>query len=283
MEKEDLIKKLEKISLPDIEVSFHKEGLREKLLETYSPTKRRGEIFIAFRRFAFASLGLIILGAISFYLVLPEYTLAKAGKIVLADPQVKSFITEGGVIKEIRVLEGKGYALIGPTRESEFLEIERDKLAGVLVEVDIKREKVARIEKIVPPLLNEIEKERIREISRENIEKAGTIPQEAKLSEIKSLPSELGLIQKGEIIEVAPKEKKASLIYELDKKKWEEKVDLLEEKVEVVDFLGGNGATSSEEEIYNGEVNQGPEGAKETKGCCPSSSDNAPSPNSATF
>jgi len=238
MKKEDLIKKLERASLPEIEITSHRERLKKDLLENYFPTKNKWETFLMFRKAAFASLAVIILLLASFYFIYPQYTLAKMEKIVLADPQIKEFLEKGSILKEMKVIGNKGYALISPAQEGELLEIKQEKLAGVLVEVNLKEKRVSRIERITPQIfLDEKEEEKAKEIAKENPEVKKSIPKEAEISEVRSIPSELELIQKGEEIEVSPKEKKATVIYKLNEKKWEGRINLKEEKVEEIEIL----------------------------------------------
>jgi len=238
MKKEDLIKKLERISLPKIELTSHKQRLKARLIDNYFQARRKQEAMLVFRKFAFTSLSLLILAFFSFYLVLPEYTLAKAGKIVLADPQVKDLIERGNVLKEIRVIDNKGYALISPAEEGGLIEVNQEKFAGVLVEVSIKAEKVSQIRRISSSVFfDEKEEERVREIAEESPEIEKNIPKEAEVLRIEGVPSELRLIQKGDAVEVLPKKQKARIIYELDEKKWQGQVDLLEENVENVEAL----------------------------------------------
>jgi len=50
MEEKDLIKKLEEISLPAIELPTHRARLKSVLIERYFQEKRRGEFFGFFRK-----------------------------------------------------------------------------------------------------------------------------------------------------------------------------------------------------------------------------------------
>jgi len=255
---EDLIEKLEKTSLPEIEISSHKRKLRQVLLNQYQKEKKNWLFFSIFQKFAFASLGLILIFFLFNNLIYPNYSLAKAKEIALKDPQIKEMIEKGGVIKDIEIIRNRAFVLIQPAKgeiaempqiaEKKALGIEeneekREETPVALAEINMKEEKVEKIEKIVPPVIpfTEGEKEKIQEITQNSPEIQEVIPEEAEVLEIISPPPQLELIRKGNSVEVLPKpeaEKKASIIYQSGKNQWEGKVNLSEGKVEEVKFLG---------------------------------------------
>lgn len=237
MEKQDLIKKIEEISLPEIEIASHKEKLKNELLENYFQKKKKWEFFVIFRKLAFATLNAAVFISVFSYIVLPQYSLAKTERIVFADPQIKKMMEGGNLSSKIEIVDNKSYVLISPTEEGELIKVGQEEFAGILVEVNLREKRIEKINKISPQsLLNEKEKEKAEEIIKANPEIKNNVPEEAEISEIKSIPSQLQIIKKGKEIEVSPKDKKATVIYRLDEKKWEGKVNLIEEKVEKIDF-----------------------------------------------
>jgi len=269
MKPEDLADKLEKISLPEIEIPSHKKELREILLNKYSRERKNWLFFSIFQKFAFASLGLILIFFLFNNLIYPNYSLAKAKEIALKDPEIKELIKKGGMIKDIKIVKNRAYVLIQSAKEEiaqapqisekkalgieKTEEVKREETSVALAEISIKERKVAKIEKITPPVipLTEEEKEKIQEISRNSPEIQKEIPKEAKIKEIIPPSSELKLIKKGGEIQVLPETKKeAVVIYQFEKSCWQGKINLKEEKVEELKFLGEfeNDATNGEKE-----------------------------------
>jgi len=247
MEKEDLIKKIEGTSLPNIEVSSHKEELRRILIEKHFSSREKRETYFVFRKLALATLSLVVLAFISFYLIIPEYTLAKAKRIALANTQVRELIEKGRTSQEIKVIKNKGYVLISPIKEGELIEVGQEKFAGILVEIDLREEKVSEIKRISPSIfLTKEEEEKAKGIAKENLEVKRSVPEEAEISEIRSFPSELRLVQDGEEIVVSPRERKATIIYELGDRKWEGKINMTKEKVENIEFLSREAKTDED-------------------------------------
>jgi hypothetical protein len=258
---EDLIEKLEKIKTPEIEISSHKRKLRQVLLNQYQKEKKNWLFFNIFQKFALASLGVILIFFLFNNLIYPSYSLARAKEIALRDPQIKAMIEKGGVIKDIEIIRNQAFVLIQPAKEEiaktpqisekkalsieKTEEVKREEPSVALAEINMKEEKVAKIEKITPPVIpfSEEEKEKIQEISQREI------PKEAEIKEVIPPSSELKLIKKGKEIQVLPETKKeAIIIYQIDKNRWQGKINLKEERVEELKFLGEfeNNATNGE-------------------------------------
>jgi hypothetical protein len=266
---EDLIKKLEKIKTPEIEISSHKRKLRQVLLNQYQKEKKNWLFFSIFQKFAFASLGLVLIFFIFNNLIYPGYSLAKAKEIALKDPQIKELIEKGGEIKDVKIIKNRAYVLIQSTKEEiaqapqisekkalgieKTEEVKREETSVALAEISVKEERVAKIEKIVPPVIpfSQEEKEKIQKISQNSPEIQKQIPKEAKIKEIIPPSSELKLIKRGGEIQVLPETKKeAIIIYQINKSRWQGKINLKEEKLEELKFLGEfeNNATNGEKE-----------------------------------
>jgi hypothetical protein len=255
---EDLIEKLEKVKTPKIEILSHKEKLRQILLSHYQKERKNWLFFSIFQKLVFTGLGLILIFFIFNNLIYPNYSLAKAREIALKDPQIKAMIEKGGMIKDLQIIENQAFVLIQSAKEEIFTapQVAEMRALGIeekeekkekpvaLAEINLKEKKVAKIEKITPPVIQftEKEKERIQEISQREI------PKEAKIKEI--IPStELKLIKKGNEIQVLPEVKEeATIIYQIDKGRWQGKINLKEEKLKEIKFLGEveNNATNGE-------------------------------------
>lgn len=237
MNEQDLIKRMEKVSFSGIENHSHKEKLRNELLENYSQAKNRWEVFTVFKKLSFAAFNIVIFISFLSYIIIPQYSLAKTEKIVSADPQIKAIMEEENISSEIKIIDGKSYVLISSTEEGDLIKFGQEELAGVLLEVNLKEKRIEKINKIAPQIsLNDEERERVEEIIKTDPEIKNNIPDEAKILEIKSISSQLEMVKKGKEIEVLPKDKKATVIYELDEKKWEGRVNIIEKKVEKIDF-----------------------------------------------
>jgi hypothetical protein len=247
---EDLTEKLEKVKTPEIEILSHKEKLRQILLSQYQRERKNWLFFSIFQKLAFTGLGLILIFFVFNNLIYPNYSLAKAREIALKDPRIKAMIEKGGAIKDLQIIENQAFVLIQPAKEEIVTapQIAEKKALGIeekaekkeerpvaLAEINLREEKVAKIEKIVPPVVQftEKEKEKIQEISQREI------PKEAEIKEVIPPSSELKLIKKEGKIQVLPEKKEeATIIYQLDKGRWQGKINLKEEKLEEIEFLG---------------------------------------------
>jgi hypothetical protein len=230
------------------------------LLSQYQKERENWLFFSIFQKLVFTGLGLVLIFFIFNNLIYPNYSLAKAREIALKDPQIKAMIEKGGTIKDLQIIKNQAFVLIQPAKEEIVTapQIVEKKALGIeeeraekkeerpvaLAEINLKEEKVAKIEKIVPPVVQftEKEKEKIQEISQREI------PKEAQIKEI--IPStELKLIKKGNKIQILPEVKEeATIIYQVDKSRWQGKINLKEEKLKEIKFLGEveNNATNGE-------------------------------------
>jgi ribosomal protein S16 len=274
MEKEDLIKKLEGIKLPEIEIKSHRERLKLALLKNYLRETRKGELFGFLRKAVPAAAFLVISCFLIFNnLIFPKYNLAKAKEIALQSEEIKSWIDKGATIKDAKVIDGKAYVLIQPAEsEKKIIETEEnqnisefksgaiapsaapivkeEEFKGAVAEINIKEKKVSNIEKLSPTIANLIEnkKGRALEIANKSQDIQKIIPKEAEILDISVSTPRFKLTKRGNSILVQPEtetEEKASIIYQFDGNRWEGKINLDEEKVEEVKFLGEieNGAT----------------------------------------
>ena len=252
MKEEDLIRKLEEVSLPAIEIPSHQRNLRLALLNRYFKEKRNWEVFGFFKKAIPATLTMIILMSLVYnFLILPDRNLAKAREISLKNPQIKEWIEKGAIIKDIEIIKNKAYVLVQPTSKigevSVVLKPEtprtKEEFFGALAEIDLKNKKVSSIEKIDPVVvaLTEKEQERIKEISTNDPEIQKTIPKEAEILKIETVLAPLRLMKKDSSVSVVSEpteEKEVQVIYEYGQKQWESKIDLKKEEVKAVNFLG---------------------------------------------
>lgn len=282
MGKEDLIKKLEKIELPEIENPNHKRWLKMVLISQMDNQKAKRGIFVWFKKplIPLGSIAVIIL--ICFIinnLFIPQYTFAEVREITMQNPQIKELINKGAEIKDIKIIENKAYALITPKESVENPSIifngNGEKTAGVLAEIELKEKRVAKIEKIasqVSPLTTEEEKtvERLIQESelsaKDNKEKFGVgattegktvdgatpILQETKkikIERIESLPVPLELVKTDHTVKVLPVENedlKAKIIYMSGDERKEGIVNITEGKTEQTKVLEEVSTTKKE-------------------------------------
>jgi len=254
MEEKKLIEKLEEVSCPEIEISSYKRRLKAILMEKYFREKRRWEIFDILKRVIPAgAIAILLIGIIFTNLIFPRYSASEAKEIALQNPQIKEWMDQGAIIEDIEIIKNRAYILIQPVKEMEKIfvkeaaptieEIKKEEFNGGLAEVNLKEKKIVKIEKLTPLVipLTEEEKEKAKEIAKNNPEIQKVIPEEAEILNIESLPSQLKLIKRGNSVQILPEpetEKKASIIYQFGKNRWGGKINLNEEKVEEVNFLG---------------------------------------------
>jgi len=250
MEEKDLIKKLEEISLPEIEISSHKAGLKTLLVKKYFREKREKEIFGVFQKMLSAGVVVVLIILISASLAFPKYSTAKAKDIALRDPQIKEWIKKGAVVGDVKIIKNRAYVLVQPVDKNGITSIQAEnkkgkgeEFYGALAEINLDEKKIAKIETLTPPtsLLTEKEREKVEEIAKSNPEIQKIVPKEAAVQSIKTPLPSLTLIKRGDSVEAVPepeKEKRASIIYQFGKNQWEGKINLDEEKVEEVKFLG---------------------------------------------
>ena len=266
MEKEDLIKKLEEIKLPKIEIKSHRKRLKLALLKNYLQETRKGELFGFLRKAVPAAAFLVISCFLIFNnLIFPKYNLARAKEIALQSDEIKSWIDKGATIKDAKVIDGKAYVLIQPaeseekiieTKEgqniSEFKSgaiapsvapiVKEEEFKGAVAEINIKEKKISNIEKLSPTVANLIEnkKGRALEIANKSQDIQKIIPKEAEILDISVSTPRFKLTKRGNSILVQPEiesEEKASIIYQFDENQCEGKVDLNKERMEEINCL----------------------------------------------
>lgn len=248
----ELVELLERATLPEIETPGHKSKLKEVLLNRYFPEKRRWEILNIFQKFVPAVAIIILLIFLIFNnLILPNYNLTKAKEIALNDPQIKSWVTKGAIIKDVKVIQNKGYVLVQPEKITEEIptekapileETKKEEFNGALIQINLKKDEVNKIEKLSPQItpLSEKEKEMAKEIAEKNSQIQEVIKKEAKIGEINPLPSqELKLMKEKDSVKVVPEEKKVQIIYKFDNSLLKGEVDLIKEQVGNVQLQEG--------------------------------------------
>jgi hypothetical protein len=213
MDEKDLIKKLEGLKIPEVELFSHKRKLRAFLLENYA----QQQVFNPFKRAVSLGFALIVLVALVLrFPSLQKQDIALAKEIALRDSNFKSLIEQGGIIKEAQLSDSKAYMLVG---------LEKTALA-FLVEVDFKEKKISQIKELPQPSLsfNQKEEEAVREISKQSEKVKKEIPFEAEIKEIKPVLIQFKLVKRGNSMEALP-EKEAMIIYQRNGQTWEGRID----------------------------------------------------------
>jgi len=256
MVQKDLIKKLENIALPEIELQSHKLQLKSALLNSKCFKKRTPVIWGKL-----VPLGLALSFAIVFavFVINPKLMEAKAMEIIKKDSQVQRFIKENGaVIKEVKIKGGKGYVLLSLS-EPKVLQKEKIStssemafgekvgpqfLVGSIVKVNLRAKKVESIKNLtendVPfvPLTKEEKAKAIEIIKKEPEIKEMVPPSDKTKIIVKPIPSlKLRLQEDDGKIKVSPepaKEKRANVILKLEDKQRAIMVNLTQEKAEKV-------------------------------------------------
>ena len=250
---EDLTKKLEEISLPEIEIPSHKRELRETLLSKYPKEKRIWAVFDILQKTIPLGMAIILIFFAINNLIYPNYNLSKAKEIALKNPQVKELIEKGGEIKDIEIIKNQAYLLVQPIREEEKMaipelekmgaaevrEAEKEEISGALIQINLKGKEINKIKKLSPQAipLTEKEEELAKEIAEKNPQIQEIIKKEAKIKEINPLPSyQMKLLKEDDSIKVVPEEKKVQIIYEFDNNLLKGEVDLIEGRVKKVEL-----------------------------------------------
>jgi len=260
MREEELIKKLEKIELPEVEMESHKRNLKMALLSS-NYFKKPGIFEVFVKPLAFALPVLILLIA-STILIPPKILEARALEIAKANPEIKKLIEEKNMaLGEVKIKDDKAFVVLNSLQDknSEITEeketvpeikikkVEKDSsddAEGAIVEINLKQKEVAKINPIksdeIFPLANQ-EKESAKEIAESEEIIKDIIPKEATIEKIQSsFPKEINLIEKNNEIEAIPNlvdGKKARVHYILDGKRWIIKVNLEEKRVEEVEYF----------------------------------------------
>ena len=249
---EDLIKKLEEISFPEIEIPGHKRKLRETLFGKYPEEKRIWAVFNILQKTIPLGIAIILIFFAINNLIYPHYNLSKAKEIALKNPQVKELIEKGGKIKDIEIIKNQAYLLVQPIREEEMAipelekmgaagvrKAEKEEISGALIQVNLKGKEINKIEKLSPQAIPLAEKEEglAKEIAEKNPQIQEIIKKEAKIKEINPLPSyQMKLLKEDDSIKVVPEEKKVQIIYEFDNNLLKGEVDLIEGRVKKVEL-----------------------------------------------
>lgn len=260
MEDEDLIKKLERIELPQIEIESHQRKLKMALLSSdYFQKLSFFEIFKKSLIFAVPTLVLLIIFGLT--VIQPKLIEAKALEIAKNNPEIKKLMEEKNlVLSEVKIKDGRAYLLLNPPEEAEIpegktpaikiqktKEEEIEEIEGAIIEVNISQKKVAKINPIrgeeISPLA-ENEKVTAKEIVEKEEILEEIIPEGAKIEKIQSfLPQKIRLVEKNDEIEIVPHpevEKRAQVQYIFDGKKWLIKVNLAEKRVEEIKYSSVN-------------------------------------------
>jgi|GEM_PF-1643241 len=184
MKKEDLIKKLENIKTPEIEIQSHKERLKVALLTQHQKlrfgTGQDSGYFwnkIMLRRLVPAGITLALILVVGFTVIQPKLQIAKAMEIAKKDPQIQQLMKDYGVeIKEVKLQDGKAFVLLALPEEKLPSELEKRALgseetgmrgpgqmfmayqnpetgeiiefSGSVAEIDLKAKKVERLEMV---------------------------------------------------------------------------------------------------------------------------------------
>lgn len=256
MKNEDLIKKLKNVRLPEIEIESHKNRLRTALLSS-GYFKKPGFFEIIKKSLIFAVPALSLLIVLAVTVIEPKLGEAKALDIARNNPEIKKIMAEKNmVLTEVKIKDGMAYVLLNPLPETELKteeipsikiqKTEEDKLDGIegaVVEVNLRKKEVARINPItgddIAPLANK-EKESAKEIAGQEQVIRDIIPKEAKIEKIQSsLPQKIHLVDKDHQVEAESnpaEQRKASLHYNLDGKKWVIRVNLDQKRVEQIQY-----------------------------------------------
>jgi len=225
MKKEDLIKQLENIELPEIEIQSHQRRLRLALLSSgYFKEKKIMNLFMFWtKRLVPAGVTLALILVVGFSVIQPKLQIARAMEIAKNDPQIQQLMKDYGVeIKEVKLQGGKAYVLLTLPEEKvpQVLNLEREtpegekvgvqsgqffiaykdpktgevrESSGSIAEIDLKAKKVEKLEMIegtkidITPLTEE-EKARAIEIAKSDPKIKEMLPRDAEVKAVKPLP-----------------------------------------------------------------------------------------------
>lgn len=111
MKKKDLIKQIENIEVPEIEIQSHQRRLRLALLN--SGYFKEKTIMFWTKRLVPAGVALALILVVGFGVIQPKLQIARAMEIAKNDPQIQQLMKDYGVeIKEIKLQDGKAYVLL---------------------------------------------------------------------------------------------------------------------------------------------------------------------------
>ena len=186
MKYEDLIKKLENIEVPEIEIQSHKQRLKMALFTRLNFAKQNfdgqdsGYFWnkIMLKKLIPAGVALALILVVGFTLIQPKLQIARAMEIAKNDPQIQQLMKDYGVeIKEVKLQDGKAYVLLTLPEEKvpQVLNLEREtpegekvgvqsgqffiaykdpktgevrESSGSIAEIDLKAKKVEKLEMI---------------------------------------------------------------------------------------------------------------------------------------
>lgn len=141
-----MIKKMENMEVPSIEIQDHKRKLKIALLDSECFKGRAS--FFSFKRIVFLTSAVAVtMFFLSVIVINPRLMEASAMDIANNDPQIKKMISENGMfIKEIKVKDGKAFALlVSVERDLKSLSAEE---TGSVAEIDISGSKVEKVNNI---------------------------------------------------------------------------------------------------------------------------------------
>jgi len=113
MKHEDLMKRLENLETPEIELLGHRQALRAVLL---SSGRFRGRTIMDWAKILAPVTAVVLLIAVVgfFNVIQPRLQMAQAREIAMSDPQVQQLMMENALeITEVRLQEGEAYVLLG--------------------------------------------------------------------------------------------------------------------------------------------------------------------------
>jgi hypothetical protein len=110
---EDLIRKLENLQTPEVELPSHKRALRMVLLS--SARFRERTILDWAKILAPVTAAVLLIAVVGFFNVIqPRLQMAQAKEIVMSDPQVQELMEENGLeITEVKLQNGEAFVLVG--------------------------------------------------------------------------------------------------------------------------------------------------------------------------
>jgi len=274
MKYEDLVKKLESIKTPEIEIQSHQRRLKSALLNSgyFNGGKIVNPIMFWAKRLVPVGVTLALILAVGFSVIQPKLQIAKAMEIAKKDPQIQQLIKDYGLeIKQVKLQDGKAYVLLALPEEKlpsglikggiqgpgQFFITYQDPKTGELIqtsgsvaEIDLKGEKVEKLEmvetvKVIIPLAEE-EKARAIEIAKSDPKVQEMIPDlEKREIIVKPLPPLKLRLEKdsnGRVKVMSEyKEKRVNVIFKSDKYQDVITVNLTTGKVEgVVSYSTGS-------------------------------------------
>jgi Cu/Ag efflux protein CusF len=214
----DLIKKLENIKVPEIELHSHQRRLKLALLS--SRYFKEDPIMFWTKRLVPAGVALAFILVLGFSVIQPKLQIARAMEIAKNDPQIQQLIKDYGVeIKEVKLQHGKAYVLLALPEEKlpprpalkggeetalpgpvQFYITYQDPKTGEVIQssgsiakIDLKTKKVEKLELVeetkidIAPLTEE-EKARAIEIAKSDPKIKEMLPADSEIVAVKPLP-----------------------------------------------------------------------------------------------